>query len=333
MITLLSAIESFLGNVEATQAAHTAKNYRADLLGKTGFLPAMDNRLPPTMPIGELREEMAVQYFQSLVSGGVAPATFHRRAASMREFLRFVDALQWAHVSADRLKSLLKAGKLDPKLETNDSFNELAPLIQRVIDHAAAIQPQGSEIERLIQSRNKAFVLTLPETGARVHEACKLKRSDIDWTRQRAVIIGKGGAKGLLRFGSRSFRAIQEYLQARATIDGATGLPLASLPVFARHDDGGMKKVKPITPSTGEEIVHGMALAALGPDYDPRVTCHKFRHYFVTMVLQKTDNLKKAQEMARHKSITNTQRYGHVNEGELDRTHAEIFSSQTTGNP
>lgn len=327
MVTLLSAIESFLGNVEATQAAHTAKSYRADLLGSTGFLTAMSARIRPTMPIGELREEMAVQYFQDLVSRGVSAATFRRRASTLREFLRFVQALQWANVSADRLKSLLKAGKLDPKPEEDDSFHELEPLIKRVIDHAAAIVPQGEEIDRLIQLRNKAFVLTLPETGARVHEACKLKRRDIDWDAQRAVIIGKGGARGLLRFGERSFRAIQDYLNARAAIDGASGIPLSALPIFARHDDGGMKKVKPITPSTGEDIVHAMALAALGPDYDPRLTCHKFRHYFVTVVLQKTDNLKVAQEMARHKSIANTQRYAHVNEGELDRKHAEIFSA------
>ncbi len=326
-IILLSAIEAFLRNVEATQAAHTAKNYRADLLGATGFLPAMEKRVKASMPIGELREEIAVQYFQDLVSRGVSSATFHRRASTMREFLRFVKALQWADVSADRLKSLLKAGKLDPKLETDNSFNELEPLLRRVIDYAAAIQPEGDENKRLIQFRNKAFVLTLPDTGARVHEACKLRRGDIDWVKQRAVIIGKGGAKGLLRFGDRSFRAIRDYLNARAAIDGATGLPLSSLPVFARHDDGGMKKVKPIAPATGEDIVHNMALAALGPDYDPRLTCHKFRHYFVTVVLRETDNLKIAQEMARHKRITTTQRYAHVNEGELDRVHAEIFSS------
>lgn len=326
MTNLLSAIQSFLRNVEATQARHTFKNYRADLLGSTGFVPAMDLYIKPTLPIQELREEMAVQYFQDMVLAGASPATLQRRASTMREFLRFVEARQWAHVSADRFKSLLKAGKLDPKLEEDNSFHELEPLIERVLDYATHLQPQGNEIERLIQLRNKAFVLTLPETGARVHEACKLKRGDIDWQAQRAVIIGKGGVKGILRFGPRSFQAIKDYLNARATQDGATGVPLPSLPVFARHDDGGRRKVKPITPTTGEDIVHAVAQAALGADYDPRLTCHKYRHYFVTVVLRKTDNLKIAQSMARHKSIANTQRYAHVNEGELDRKHAEIFS-------
>ena len=72
--------------------------------------------------------------------------------------------------------------------------------------------------------------------------------------------------------------------------------------------------------------VDAVARAALGADYDPRLTCHKYRHYFVTLVLRKTDNLKIAQAVARHKNIGNTQRYAHVNEGELDRKLAEIFS-------
>lgn len=323
--TVLSAIQSFLGNVEASQARHTFRSYRADLLGSTGFLPAMAKYIQPTMPINELQEEMAIQYFQDLLHRGVSTATFHRRASTLREFLRFVDARKWAPVSADRFKNLMKSGKLTLKPAPPHPFRELEPLIVRVFDYALNTPAQGEKIDRLIQLRDKAFVVTLADTGLRVHEACKLKRGDIDWTRMQTVIIGKGGVEGLVRFSPRSIQSIQTYLHARAAIDGASGSPLLSLPVFARHDDGGQKKVKPITPDTGEDIVHAMARTALGTDYDPRLTCHKFRHYFVTKILRKTDNLKIGQELARHKSITNTGRYAHVNQGELDRVHQDIF--------
>jgi len=36
-------------------------------------------------------------------------------------------------------------------------------------------------------------------------------------------------------------------------------------------------------------------------------------------------NLKMAQELARHRSITVTQRYAHLSDDELDRGYAEIF--------
>jgi integrase len=56
------------------------------------------------------------------------------------------------------------------------------------------------------------------------------------------------------------------------------------------------------------------------------ITPHAFRHYFVTAVLRGSGgNLKLAQELARHRSITVTQRYAHLADDELDQGYAEIF--------
>ena len=55
------------------------------------------------------------------------------------------------------------------------------------------------------------------------------------------------------------------------------------------------------------------------------ITPHSFRHYFVTTVLRSTGNLKMAQELARHKNISVTQRYAHLTDDELDRGYGEIF--------
>lgn len=326
-VSLRGAAEAFLKNVKATQAKHTAKNYQADLLGSTGFVVYLlkyFNR--ESFPANELNEEMAAQYFQDLLLKNVSPATFQRRASAIREFFRFLEARRWAPVSADRLTILLKAGKLKPNPKPLERFDELEEKIVRTFDYAISMVPNGEEIERLIQLRDKAFVITLADTGMRVHEACKLRRGDIDWMTGKGLIIGKGNKEGTIRFSPRALHAARVYVEARGQFDGATGISLSNLPLFARHDLGGRKKVKPISTDTGEDIVHKMVHAALGSDYDERVTCHKFRHYFVTTILRKTDNLKIAQEMARHKTIQTTQRYGHVGEEELDRRHAEIFS-------
>jgi integrase/recombinase XerC/integrase/recombinase XerD len=45
----------------------------------------------------------------------------------------------------------------------------------------------------------------------------------------------------------------------------------------------------------------------------------------VTTVLQASGNLKLAQELARHQSISVTQRYAHLNDDELDQGYADIF--------
>ncbi len=54
---------------------------------------------------------------------------------------------------------------------------------------------------------------------------------------------------------------------------------------------------------------------------------HSFRHYFVTTVLMGSGgNIKLAQELARHKAISVTQRYAHLSDDELDRGYHEIFN-------
>ena len=111
-------------------------------------------------------------------------------------------------------------------------------------------------------------------------------------------------------------------------MDGSSGRPLISLPLFARHDRGAGKKVLPISTTTGRAIVHQRVRECLGEERQDEITPHSFRHYFVTTVLRGSGgNLKLAQELARHRNIAVTQRYAHLSDDELDRGYHEIFES------
>jgi integrase len=179
--------------------------------------------------------------------------------------------------------------------------------------------------ERLRVLRDRAFLITLADTGLRVHEACGLRRGDIDWNEGRAIIIGKGDQQAVVRFSKRALASLKDYLAARAQLDGASGRPLGSLPLFARHDKGAGKKTKPITTATGRNIVTERVREILGESAVGTITPHSFRHYFVTAVLKGSGNLKLAQELARHKSIAVTQRYAHLSDDELDKGYWEVF--------
>jgi len=48
----------------------------------------------------------------------------------------------------------------------------------------------------------------------------------------------------------------------------------------------------------------------------------------VTTVLRASGNLKLAQELARHRSISVTQRYAHLSDDELDRGYYAIFEDK-----
>ncbi len=111
-------------------------------------------------------------------------------------------------------------------------------------------------------------------------------------------------------------------------MDGSAGRQLSSLPLFARHDKGAGKKVKPITPTTGRNIVTQRVAEALGEDAVGTITPHSFRHYFVTRVLLSTGNLKLAQSLARHQNIAVTQRYAHLADDELDSGYWQVFEEE-----
>ena len=199
---------------------------------------------------------------------------------------------------------------VDEVLEAADS------IIERSFDSPGA---------KLRAYRDRAFLLTLAGTGFRVHEACNLKRGDIDWNRSRAVIIGKGDKQATVRFSTKSLTAIKDYLAVRAELDGASGKPLMSLPIFAQHAKSSSDRVEQITTKTGRDIINAWVLRVLGPDKKGTITPHTFRHYFVTEILNATGNIKTAKEMARHSNISVTDRYAQLNDAQLDEEHHKIF--------
>lgn len=180
--------------------------------------------------------------------------------------------------------------------------------------------------------RDRAFVLTLADTGLRISEACALKRGDIDWLEARAVIIGKGDKQAVIRFSERAIQALREYHTACASIEPNTRIPLRSQPVFLRHDIRASKRIRPISASgmwtaikgDPEQGIKGRIEEA-GVDRS-LVRIHDFRHYFVTMTYLAKRDIKLSQELARHSSIDTTNRYTHFG-GEADAAYDEIFNS------
>jgi len=285
-----------------------------------------DRKLPPeTTPISAMPEDAVVWFISALK---VYSATTERLyLTALAGFYEFLSAERLCEINLPRIRLLIrqrarKPGQRLPQFPFNN--------IEKILEYARKIvlSPNKDLPSQLINSRDRAFLLTLADTGLRVHEACALHRGDVDWNEGRALIIGKGNQQAVVRFSRRSLLAIKEYLTLRASLDGASGRTLASLPLFARHDRGAGKKIKPITTTTGRNIVTQRVNEALGIEAVGTITPHSFRHYFVTVVLRSSGNLKLAQELARHKNIAVTQRYAHLSDDELDKGYWNIFEEK-----
>ncbi|NOZ00037.1 MAG: tyrosine-type recombinase/integrase [Chloroflexi bacterium] len=319
--TISQAISAYLDNVALARSQNTARTYRNAL---QMFSRVLDEYwIPPeTSPTTKLNED-AIAWMAAYLKN-FSPATERLYLTAVTGFYEYLAAERLAEINLPRLRLLIRQRARRPGQRLPQFPREA---IEKVLAFVNGFLEQTFEDKklRLRALRDRAFIVTLADTGLRVHEACALRRGDLDWNEGRAVIIGKGDKQAVVRFSARSMAALRDYLAARAALDGSSGRPLASLPLFARHDKGAGEKVKPITTTTGRNIVKARVRQALGDEARGEITPHSFRHYFVTTVLRATGNLKMAQALARHSNIAVTQRYAHLSDDELDRGYYEIF--------
>jgi integrase/recombinase XerC len=326
--TISQAISDYLAGVASARKEHTARTYANAL---RVFASVLKERwLDPDETLTHKLTEDAVSWLATHLKS-YSSATERLYITAVKGFYEYLAAERLADVNLPRLRLLIRQRTRRPGIRLPQfPADDIERLLAHISDPATTPVYTGDEspLLRLREMRDRAFMLTLADTGLRVHEACALRRGDIDWNEGRAVIIGKGDKQAVVRFSSRSMRVLKDYLSLRAALDGGSGRPLPSLPLFARHDKGAGKKVKPITTTTGRNIVTDRVREILGGESVGRITPHSFRHYFVTTVLRGSGNLKLAQELARHSNIQVTQRYAHLSDDELDKGYYEIFEKK-----
>lgn len=324
MTTIDESIGKYLNTIGMARSENTMRSY-TNAMNMFREVLEKNNIDPMVSPIKILQED-AISWMADFLKN-FSPATEQLYLVACVRFFEFLVAENLADINIQRIRLLLRQRTRRPGQRLPQFPREEIEKILESTNQALTIVTENSAI-RLREMRDRAFIIILADTGLRVHEACGLRRGDIDWNEGRAVIIGKGNKQAVVRFSTRSLSALREYLSIRAEIDGITGKPLASLPLFARHDKGAGKKIKPITTATGRNIVKEYVKRALGDSVVGSITPHSFRHYFVTTVLRASGNLKLAQELARHASIQVTQRYAHLSNDELDKGYHEIFENK-----
>lgn len=320
-LTIRDAIAAFLDSVSLARSANTARTYRN---GLDIFQAALiEHKIDPEKTaVNRLKEDAIIWLAAALKDRAPSTERLYLTAATL--FYEYLTAENLAPVNLPRIRLLIRqrarrSGQRLPQFPRD--------AIEQIVDYMVEMcgGEYTDETDHLRDLRDRAFLITLSDTGLRVHEACGLRRGDIDWNEGQAIIIGKGNKQAVVRFSKRALQALRDYLSSRARLDGSSNRALTALPLFARHDKGAGKKIKPITTATGRNIVTAWVEQILGAEAAGTITPHSFRHYFVTRVLKSSGNLKLAQELARHTNIAVTQRYAHLSDDELDQGYFRAF--------
>jgi site-specific recombinase XerD len=321
-MTLADAFAGYLADIGLARSPNTARTYRNALRAFSACLQDLGVN-PEETPVDAAQVEWIVDFIRHLKE--YSPASERLYLSAVSGWFENLVAQSLAQVNLPQLRLLIRRRGRRPGIRLPQFPRQH---IESMLESAQPAPGEGEETARLRALRDRALLFTLADTGLRVHEACNLRRGDLDWNEGRAVLIGKGDRQAVVRFSERSLRCLRQYLAARAQLDGATSRPLSALPLFARHDRAAGARVLPISTTTARAIVRQRVGQALGETHRGSITPHSFRHYFVTTVLRGSGgNLKLAQELARHRSIAVTQRYAHLSDDELDRGYYEIFDS------
>jgi integrase/recombinase XerC len=320
--TLANAADRYLQIVADSRSENTRRTY-AQAVRRYLEVVRTEGSLPEVIEASDIRPSWMVNYLTALKR--YAPATESLFVTAIMGFYEYLAAEEGSNISLVQIRAMLKRRqrKVAPRLPQFPREQ-----IETIIDYVNSISANSTDQRAKLRGlRDRAFILTLSDTGLRISEACRLSRGSVDWSEGRAIVMIKGGRESLVRLSTRSLNAIKMYLDCRAAFDGASGRSLGSLPIFARHDDGAGKRVLRLGSVGAREIINKSVASALGQAAVGTITPHSFRHYFVTVVLRASGgNLKLAQELARHKNISITQRYAHLSDDDLDQEYHHIFN-------
>jgi len=311
-MTILRASSAWLGSVAASRSQKTYETYRC---AAKSFLSALfiQNVNAQKTQVSALTVHHIAGFIERLHKHSVSTEKLY--LSGIRQFYKFLSAEEYLTVNMDKLDTLIsqrsrRPGIRIPKFPESDIEQVLA-----WTENKMPIASQGRA--RLITMRDRALILLLADTGLRIHEACKIRRGDIDWKKKIITVIGKRNKESIVYLSKRSSHTLNLYLLERAKQNGESGVELIKQPVFARHDLATGKKLSKITTTTGRNVVMWVCMNALGNN-DSMIHPHSFRHYFVTKATR-ANSLKVAQVLARHDNISTTAGYAHATDKEIQK--------------
>jgi site-specific recombinase XerD len=240
------------------------------------------------------------RYLAFLATRDAARRTIARRASSLRRYFGWL--LRTGVIAADPTAGL-SAPKGEARLPRVLRPAELRHLMD--VDRRA----DGDPVAGAVSLRDGALLELLYGSGLRIAEATALDVDELDITRGRLVVWGKGGKQRTVPLSEPAQDALRQWLA-----DGRPLLATAQTPAAAVFLN---RRGRRLTPRDARRIVDRRAAEPTHP--------HALRHTFATHLLDGGADLRVVQELLGHSDVGTTQRYTHVSKERLrevfDATH------------
>lgn len=301
-IPLSQAITEYLGWLELDRRAspRTVVEYEADLARFANFAGG-DDGLPG---VAGLDRELLRAYQRHLARLETGPrgsrrqlavSTRARRLVALRSFLRFAAREEWLSGSLGQAIDVPKLPERLPKPLADDARDLL-------LDALPA--------ETLQQKRDRAFVLFLLSTGARIAEALRLDRRN--WQPDRMRVIGKGDRERTVVITEKARQAMEQYLEART--DPSPALFIGFQP--AKKNSASNR----LTVQGANHICHQLALRLGIPQFHP----HRLRHTLGTFLQETMGDARLTAETLGHRGLASVSGYTKITDARRREAYEQM---------
>jgi site-specific recombinase XerD len=250
-LTLTQALDRWYTSLEASPRIGSKRTIAAYRDGTARFLRHLPD---PDMPLEDLTPEHIEFVLAELKRAGISPGGIAFVYRPVKTFLR------WA------VKRDLIAKSPCEIVDTPKVPVQPAPHVNEVEFRAMLAGTRARAKIDFRRRRDRAILLTLWWTGARLSEVAGLKVSDVDLQEGWAVFHGKGGKDRRVRLVEPVTEAIREYLTVR------------KVNAYSWHD---ALWLAPRGPLTANGIAQMVAERGNEAGLNRRVHPHLLRHSFV----------------------------------------------------
>ena len=233
-------------------------------------------------------------YLQFLHNKKYTNKSIARHISSLKSFFKYLTKTE---VIKENPCLLISNPKIEKKLPNYINYNDLEVLFSI---------PDKNDVLGL---RNLLILELLYSCGVRVSELVNIKLSDIDFSNDRILILGKGNKERFVLYGKVCSKLLNEYLnKSRSKLNKDSDYLL--LNKFGNKiTDRAIRMII-------DDIVKKSSLKL-------NISPHTLRHTFATHLLNEGADLKIVQELLGHENISTTGIYTHVSNEHLRKVYLD----------
>ena len=280
-------LEQFINYIEIEKhySFYTVKNYELDLESFYDFLNKENITNIKDIDFKVIRLYLTVMYEKKY-----SKKTISRNISSLRSFFKYL--IKHEHIKTNPML-LISNPKQDHKLPNFLYYNDL----EKILEIPDTNTPLGH--------RDALIIELFYSTGIRVSEIINIKLNDIDYSKNRIKILGKGNKERYVLYGDVCSKLLNSYINEKRNI--ILGDKHNEY-LFINHLGNKLT-------SRGVEYILSKIIKQ--SDLKTKISPHTLRHTFATHMLNEGADLKSVQELLGHENLKTTQIYTHVSNERL----------------